>query len=117
MESTTHAHGGAVVGVPAISAVAAAAGVAASHLAGAVRLNGVGANGAGRGMWRGQPSLGVPTAIAPAAQAAPAVQAMAAPAGNVRTSKFDGTTTLDRKATKKFRTTVYEGPRPWKVPV
>lgn len=111
MESTIHAHGGAVVGVPAISAVPAAAGVAASHLDVAVRLNGVGANGAGRGMWRGQPSLGVPTTIAPA------FNAMTASAGKVRASKLDRTAMLDRPATKQFRTTVYEGPRPWKVPV
>ena len=97
MESTIHAQGGAVVSVPAAPAVPAA-GVAASHLAGAVRLNGVGLNGVGRGVWRGQPSLGTPMAIA---------AVMAAPAGKVRTSTV----------TKQFRTTVYEGPRPWKVPV
>ena len=114
MESTIHAHGGAVVGVPAIPAVPASAGVAASHLAVAVRLNGVGVSGAGRGMWRGQPSIGMPTASA---------AAMPAPAGKVRTSELDrtntlnGTRKLDRPATKQFRTTVYEGLRPWKVPV
>lgn len=114
MESTIHALGGAVVGVPAIPAVpaapavAAVAAVAASHLAGPVRLNGVGANGLGRGMWRGQPSLGMPSTMA---------VANAAPAGNVRARKLDRTSSLDRLATKQFRTTVYEGPRPWKVPV
>ena len=120
MKSTTHANGGAVVSVPAVPAgvavvgVATAAAVAASHLAGAVRLHGVGVNGAGRGGWRGQPSLGTPM---PLVAIATATIAVAAPAGKVRTSTLDRTNKLDRKATKQFRTTVYEGPRPWKVPV
>ncbi len=118
MESTIHALGGAVVGVAAIPAVPAVAGVAASHLTGAVRLNGVGMNGAGmngagmngagRGMWRGQPSLGMPASIA---------VVVAAPADKVPASKLDRTNKLDRQATKQFRSTVYEGPRLWKVPV
>jgi len=106
MESTILARG-AVVSVAAAAVQSAAtrpvaviggAGVAvASHLRDAVRPHGV-----GRGMWRSQPSLGV-GASAPTAAVASAVIA--------RISK------LDRTATKQFRSTVYDGPRPWKVPV
>ncbi len=112
MECTTQARVGAVVVVPAISvaplSVRPSARVAASHLAGAVRLNGAGLDGVGRGTWRGQPSLGTPASIS---AAMPAQAVPAAPSMQARTKK------LDRKVTKQFRTTVYEGPRPWQVPV
>jgi hypothetical protein len=113
MKNTTLIDGGAVAGV-SLSVLEPGA---VSHLAGAVRLHGgdlMGLNGvagvAGRGMWRGQPSLGI--GMWAGTSAAIAVDP-AAPAANLRT--------LDRRISKQFGSkqlrTVYEGPRPWKIPV
>ncbi len=94
METTMQARGGAVFSVPGFALGVPV--VVPSHLADAVRLNGV-----GRGMWRGQPELGIG----------------AVPAAGTRIGKRDRVNKLDRNATKQFGTTVYEGLRPWKVPV
>jgi len=128
MKNTTLIDGGAVAGV----SLSAFEPVAASHFAVAVRLhggdlnglNGV-AGGAGRGMWRGQPSLGIGTSAGTSAgmragmwagtsaAIATVPAAPAAPAAPVRQ--------LDRRNSKQFGSkqfrTAYEGPRPWKVPV
>jgi hypothetical protein len=111
MESTIRTRGAAVVSVPAPAvqpaawqiAVTGVAGVAAaSRLRGAITLHCVGI-----GMLRGQPALGNGSS----GNGAPAPVAAMASAAIARISK------VNRKATKQFRSTVYDGPRPWKVPV
>ena len=118
MKNTTLIDGGAVAGVSLSAVAPVVAGVAASHLAVAVRLHGGDLNGlngvAGRGMWRGQRSLriGMSTGMRAGTSAAIAI-VPAAPAAKVR--KLDRVTSK-QLGSKQFRT-AYEGPRPWKVPV
>jgi hypothetical protein len=124
MKNTTLIDGGAVAGV----SLSAFEPVVASHFAVAVRLhggdlnglNGV-AGGAGRGMWRGQPSLGIGTSAGMragtwAGTSAANATVPAAPAAPAAPARQLGRRNSKQFGSKQFRT-AYEGPRPWKVPV
>jgi hypothetical protein len=119
MKNTTLMSGGAVAGVSLSAVAPCVASVAASHLAVAVRLHGGARNGlngvaggVGRGIWRGQPSLGSDMSTGMSFGAPAAIAAVPAAKGR----QLDRVTSKQIGVTK-FRTTVYEGPRPWKVPV
>lgn len=117
MKTTMYSRCGAVVGASVHAPLSAVALGATSHLADAVRLLDVDLNVVGRGMWRGQPPLGIGMS-----NGAPAA-IFAVPAGPAAKARKLDRLTLDRRldgtqfGSKQLGTTVYEGPRPWKVPV
>jgi hypothetical protein len=119
MKNTTQLYGGVVAGVSLSAVAPVVAGVATSHLAGAVRLHVVDLNGmpggVGRGTWRGQPSLGSGMSSCTSRGMSVGAPAAIAAVPAAKSRQLDRVTSK-QLGNKQFRT-VYEGPRPWKVPV